>query len=162
KVELAMAGAQERIDHAHAGEDTRFLLEQGGDRARSLAGILDLDETYRAVLGERAQLPPLALAGRRGALGRVERLPVARQVGDVGSAWVFAHGKVDEGISLLADLLRHLLEVDEIEAQALLGLQQRDCLAPRQQEAFRTHMRAEATRDERSVVVAQRRAEPDQ
>ena len=124
------------------------------------ASILDVDEADLAVLGQVLELAALALAGRCRALGGVECVPVAAEIGHVGPARMRVDGKVEERVALRADGAGHFLQVDQIEPEARIGAQQRDDVAPRQHEALGAHAVGELLRQQRRIVVAQLRPEP--
>ncbi len=68
--------------------------------------------------------------------------------------------EIEERVALGADRPRHLLQVDQVEAEARIGAQQRDDVAPNHYETLRAHAVGEILRQQRRVVVAQRRGEP--
>ncbi len=72
------------------------------------------------------------------------------------------HVQVDEGIDLAADRLGHLLQVDQVEAEARAGAQQREDVVPQRRETLGAEVSAESFAQERHVVVAQIAAQPAQ
>jgi len=72
------------------------------------------------------------------------------------------HVEIDEGIDLAADRFRHLLQIDQVEAETRAGAQQGEDVAPQRREAFPAEVRAKLFAEDRRVVVAQVAAEPAQ
>ena len=120
------------------------------------------DEADFALLRQTLGLAALGLARRRRAPRGIEGVPVVAQRGDVGAARVGAGGKGEKRVGPAADRLRHFLQVDQIEGKAGIGGEQREDRAPQRGEFLRAQRRGEIRRQQRSVVVAQVRAEPDQ
>ena len=139
-----------------------FLLEQGRERSCPFVRSCDVHEGQLSELRKLAHLPALALAGRAGALRGVEPLPVAAEIGDIGTARMQMDIEVDKRIALLADAFGHFLQVDQIKARARLQLQQIGHFAPRGEKSLRAHFVREVLGDEWRIVVAQLRTEPGQ
>ena len=90
-----------------------FLLEQGRERSCPFVRSCDVHEGQLSELRKLAHLPALALAGRAGALRGVEPLPVAAEIGDIGTARMQMDIEVDKRIALLADAFGHFLQIDQ-------------------------------------------------
>ncbi len=99
---------------------------------------------------------------RRGALGGVEFLPIVAQPRQVRAAGIGGDVEIGEWVDLVADRLRHLLQLDPIEPQQRIGLQALDEFTPDREEAIRRHAPRKVARDQRGVVVAQIETEPAQ
>src|ERR1700730_108112 len=106
------------------------------------------------MLCELAKLPALTLAGGRGTLLRVERVPIAAEIGEVGAARMGLHGEIQEWVALLADMVRHFFKIDEIESQPWLRAQKRQHIAPGLEESLCAHAGGEILCQQRCVVVA--------
>ena len=119
-----------------------------------------VDEADLAELGQMLELAALFLAGRGRAFGGVERLPITVEIGDIGAARMGEHRQIEERVALRPDRLRHLLQVDEVEAKARVGAQQPDDVLPQRDEAVRAQGRGKILGQQRGVVVAQLGAQP--
>src|SRR5262249_6383078 len=160
KPERAVAWPRKQVLDPHAREGLCLLLHQRFDRALDLHAILDVDEAHLADLAETPELLALLLAGLGRALLLVVVIPVAAERRHMRAARIGKRRKGKERMAGAADALRHLLQVNKVEAQAPISSQEAQHLAPQLAEVV--DMTPEVARQQRCVVVAQLRPEPGQ
>src|SRR5262245_66097232 len=84
--EVAVARPREQVVHAHASECPGLLAHQYVERARLFIDAAGIDETYFAVLAETLALGTVAPARGRRALGPIELVPGAGELGQMRAA----------------------------------------------------------------------------
>ena len=112
------------------------------------------------ILAQLFALGAVAPARRRRALGGIERVPRAGEMGQIGAARVDRAAEISHWILLRADRFRHLRERDDVVAQARMSLQAARDVLPQRQETRAVDPRGESRRQQRRVVIAKFRAEP--
>ena len=162
EIEFTLPRPGKDVGDSLARECPAFLLHQDLDGAPCVVAIGCVDVADLAVSRHVPAFGAVAPARRRGALGGIEFLPVVAEPRQMRAAGVARDVEMSEWIDLLADRVRHLLQLDPIETQQRIGLEPTEKLAPDAEEAVGRHSLRKVAGDERGVVVAQIEAEPAQ
>ena len=159
--ELAIARPREDVLDTHMGERVRFLVEQRRQCALAI-GPVHVDEADLAILAKLLELLAFLLPGRGGTLSGVERVPIAAELRDIGAARMRKHRQMDEGIGLRPHRLRHLLQIDAIEAETWVRVQCGNHLMPEGDETLGVDLLEKTRVQQRRIVIAEIGAEPGQ